>query len=357
MEKFTKPEISESNRKEDIIYSELTALCYLNEEFFDFLEDEKWKYQLNDNVFNTSLYFELEKSKNLKFLNNERIEVCIGKDWEYLKCCKKIATELKSKVPVCESIIVSEGILNFHTSSGVEVFRGKRRSEMVNILDLEKCLGVSTNQLYGEKIDGYIQLFINHLNEYLKPEYLKAIKYFTDIFREMNEALKYEMYKNFKTKGLGIRMENMPGLYYNNLCNYCKDLVGIKEAFREHDLMMSHWLSIKKDWLNNKYLLPIFKDTVKPESFLYLIEKYYSLANIGYFSIDNNCDLLRLPSKKEFEKELGEYGEVSFKTDKNTDFLVSVNWSEIEAEIKVSFGLVPDEFIYSLEMVETPPTK
>src|SRR5258708_1935801 len=97
--------------REDFIYSEITALAYTNPSFFDFLNDERWKYLTQDSVLNNSILFELQKW-NIELLDKDIINICVEEHWDFLQASYKIALQLKSRFPACTKIIVSEKILN-----------------------------------------------------------------------------------------------------------------------------------------------------------------------------------------------------------------------------------------------------
>ena len=349
MKQFSK--INNVLTKEDFIYSEITALGYMNSDFFQFLNDERWKYLTDNSVLNNSITFELQKW-NIELQDKEHLNVCVEEHWEYLKDSYKIALELKSRFPESSKIIVSEKILNFIIGDQIIIFRDKIITDMITLLDLQKCLGVDIINLYNVNIDSLIVLFLTHIKTYMKPEYLIGIEYFLDIFYEKRMELNWYNFKNFKVDGLGYRNDNLPKLYYNNLADYCKDVFLCEIAFRDYSLMIDTWKQIKNDALNKQYLLPIFKNKIKEDSFLFLISKYYSLAIKDYYKTDKYNNLIHLPSKEEFMNSFnGEYI-VSYKTNDNKDLIICVTWGSIELRLKISLGLTPYEFTYSIDVVE-----
>jgi hypothetical protein len=349
MKQFTK--INNTLTKEDFIYSEITALAYMNPEFFQFLNDERWKYLTDNSVLNNSITFELQKW-NIELQDKEHLNICIEEHWDYLKDTYKVALELKSKFPTSSKIIVSERILNFIIGDDTIIFRDKIIADMITLLDIEKCLGVETVKLYNVNIDTFVKLYITHITSYLKPEYLIGLEYFLDIFYEKKLETNWFNFKNFKTDGLGYRNDNLPKLYYNNLADYCKDVLVFEQAFRDYSLMLDNWKQIKNDTLNKQYLLPIFKNKITQNNFLFLISKYYSLANKDYYKANKYNDVIHLPSNEEFKNSfIGDYT-VSYKTNSDKDLIICIVWGNIEMRIIISLGLSPYEFTYSIDVVE-----
>ncbi len=338
--------------KEDFIYSEITALAYINPQFFDFLQDERWKYLTNDSVLNNAITFEIQKH-NIELLDKELTIICLEKYWDYLQASYKVALQLKSRFPDCNKILVSNNkVMNFIIGDTTVIFRDKILIDMITQLDLEKCLGVETVKLYNQNIDSLITLYINHIKSYLKPQYLEGLKYFLDIFYEKNMELNWYNFKNFKSENLGFRQEAMPKLYYNNLSDYCKDLIKFEPAFRDYSLMLDAWKEIKNNTLNKEYLLPLFKDKIKEDSFLFLIGKYYSLAHKDYYKVDKDDNLIHLPSKEEFRNTFSGDYLVSYKSNDDKELVICITWGKIEMRIKISFGLSPYEFSFSIDVVE-----
>lgn len=345
-------DINKILKKEDYIYSELTALAYFNTEFFSFLNDEKFKYTLQDNVFNNSLFYELQKWNII--LKKDIIKVCVEKDWQWLKDCFEVSLNLKKIIKDSSEIIIKDKLLIFKQGEQKEIiFRDKILSDMITKNDLEKSLHVEIMTLYSNNIDSLIVLFINHIKNYLKPEFLIGINYFLDVFREKYIQLNWNNYKNFKVSGLGFRKDELPKLCYNNLGDYCKDLIFYKEAFREYDLMLKHWKDIKNNTLNKEYLLPIFKNKFSLDDFIYILSKYFSLSVDDYYKLGLDNEVIHLPSKKEFKNKIKENElKISYKTNEIKDLVICSDWGNIQMRINVGFGLAPEEFIYSVEIID-----
>ena len=351
MKQFSK--LNTKLNKNDFIYSEITALAYMNPEFFNFLSDERWKYLTQNSVLNNALTFEYDKCNII--INKNIIEISIEEHWNFLKDCYKIAMELKNKIPDVTKIIVDDKALSFISGSNIIVLRDKFLTDMIT--QVEKSLGIELIKLYNKNIDSLIDLFFIHLKTYLKPLYLEGLKYFMDIFYEKQLDLNWSSYKNFKVNGLGYRMDTMPKLYYNNLADYCKDLILIPDAFREYNLFIDSWKDIKNINLNKEYLLPLLKDKISEDSFLFLVSKYYSLSNKDYYNVDRKCNLLHLPSIEEFKKTFTSNYIISYKTNDEKDLIICVNWGEIELRLKISIGLAPYDFFYSIDIIENKRLK
>lgn len=326
--------IEQKYNLEDFLYSEITALVYFNPLFFDFLKDEKYKYLMNNSVFNNELLFEYPKH-NITF--KSKIEVNIEEHWNFLQKCYDIGTRLKSVIVSTNNIVVYDDYLVFVSDENHIVFRDKNKEDMITLNDFETLFKTDINSLYNKNIDSYCFIFINHLKNYLKPQYLYTLNYFLEIFYDKNLEINWNNYKNFKVDGLGIRNDSMEGLYYNNLANFCKDVIVMEDAFRDYNLMISAWKEIKNNTLNKEYLLSIIKDKITEEDFIFLITKFYSLGNEPYYRYEKG-ELLFLPSKNDFIKNyLSDY-KISYKTNNNKDIIICIDFSKIELRLKFSIG-------------------
>lgn len=352
MKQFSK--IEKILKKEDFIYSEITALVYYNPTFFEFLKDERYKYIMNDSVINNSLMFEFSKH-NISFIS-KIVEINIERDWLYLQDCYEMGIRLKSVIPFADRISVKDDGLEFYSDDKIIIFRDKKISDAITLVDFEKIFNLETNNLYNTNINSFIGLYINHLKNYLKPLYLNGLNYFLNIFYEKYLDLNWTNFKNFKVDGLGYRNDDMPRLYYNCLADFCKDVIDIRNAFRDYELMLSAWKDIKNNTLNKEYLLPIIKDKITKDEFIFILSKYYSLDNNSYFR-ESNGELLHLPSIEDFKKSFKDDYIISYKTNDIKDLIVCISYSNIDLRIKIGFGLSPYGFYFEIESINNKINK
>lgn len=342
--------------KEDFVYSEITALVYFNPSFFDFLKDEKWKYLTNNNVFNNSINFEFQRW-NIIINNRNIVNIIVEKDWDFLKKCFDTGILLRERIAVSDNIIVDHKSLTFNINNESIIFRDKNIEDWITSTDLEKLLGKSVESLYSKLIDSLISIFISHIKNYLKPDYLLGLDYFLDIFFEKRMEINWINYSEFKLNNLGFRKDDMPKLYYNNLLDYCNDLFYIKNAFRDYELMMDTWKSIKNNTLNKDYLLNIFKQSIVKEEYKEILAKYYSLSDKDYYKLSNNDSLIHLPTKLEFMIKFDGDVDIKFKSNDDKDMVICFSWGNIEMRIKVGFGIIPNKFYYNLVVIENKNIK
>lgn len=335
---------------EDIMYSEVFALMFMNPDFFTFLNDERWKYLLNNNVFNMSLNFEYDKYS----INIEKVKIFLNieKDWDSLKKCYEISFLLKEKIGEITNVFVKSKEISFYKNEEYFIFRDRLITDTITLYDLEWFTGIQLNTLYTTNIDSLVNMFILHIKTYLKPDYLNGLLFFLDIFWERRLEINWFNYNNFKLDNLGFKKEDMPKLYYNSLIEFCKDIINIKEAFRDYDLMLETWKSIKNNNLNKDYLLKIFKQSIDSKKYPEFLSKYYSLNEKDYFYVNKDNLLLHLPSKEEFLKRFENNINILYKTNDIKDMVICFIWGDIEMRLKVEFGLAPSTLNYSVIAIE-----
>jgi hypothetical protein len=148
----------------------------------------------------------------------------------------------------------------------------------------------------------------------------------------------------------------MPKLYYNCLADFCKDVIDVRDAFRDYDLMLSAWKDIKNNTLNKEYLLPMIKDKITKDDFIFILSKYYSLDNDSYFR-ESDGELLNLPSIEDFKKSFKDDYIISYKTNDIKDLIVCISYSNIDLRIKIGFGLSPYGFYFEIESINNKTNK
>lgn len=320
--------INKEKTKDDFLYSELLALSYFDNNFLNFVLEDRNKYLLNDSVFYNQFLFEIRKY-NIIIEKDSVFPINIERDWEYLKDVYYCSINIKKQIPECNTIIIKDD--NYLLFDDI-IVGGKSKIDAITLYDLENVLGVSKMDMYD--FDNMIIDLINLFKQYMKPEFLLHLNYFLDIHKESGIGLSYEQYKNYKVNGLGRRVDVLSKLYYNNIADYCNDVIDYEPAFRDYNLMLSVWNDIKHTKFN-KPLLAKIKGTDKKEGFKNLVCKIYGLRDDSFYRFDSKNNVVLLPSKLEYNcDEIIE----KYKIDSNKDFYLSLSCGNIEIKIMVVIG-------------------
>lgn len=338
--------ISQVKNRESFIYSELLALAICDISFFNFLNEERNRYIMNDKVFENQFIYEFRKY-NIEIENgvNVLFPICIENDWNFLKDVYNSAINIKKEIPSYNIIIVKK---DNSLLIDDKLISGMSKSDMITITDLENVIGVTQKELYVN-FDIIVNEFIIIMKQYMKPEYLNYLNYFLDIYSESNLNLSYENYKTFTIKGLGIKIDSLPKLCYNNLADFCKDVIGYEPAFRDYNLMIDVWKQFKHQTFNIETIVPTIKETDKREGFINMVNKLYGLKEESYYRIDSKNNLVHLPSKSEYTCGIIEE---KYKVDSEKNFYISLICDNIEIRVCISIGLAPYEILISNKLIE-----
>jgi hypothetical protein len=339
--------IDKEKTREDFLYSELLALSYCDVEFLKFVNEERNRYLMNDKVFQNQFIYELRKH-NVKIEEGKEtiFPICIEKDWDYLKDVYECSIAIKKEIPACEEIVVKkDNCLLFDN----KIVGGKSKTDMITITDLEQALGTTKQEIYESDFDSLVAEFIITLQQYMKPEFLGHLNYFLDIFEESGLDMNYSNYKNFKVQGLGERVDELPKLCYNNLADFCNDVISYEPAFRDYSLMLDVWEQFKHETFNIGILIPLIQGKDKTEGFKNLVCKIYGLKDMEFYRFDSKNKAVFLPSKSEYQcNDLTE----KYKTDNKKDFYLCLYCDNIEIRILVSIGKAPYEIEISNKLIE-----
>lgn len=333
--------------REDFLYSELLALSYFDIEFLKFVTEERNRYLMNDKVFENQFVYEMRNHNIVIEQGTETIfPICIEKDWDYIKDVYESSLAIRKEIPACELIVVkNDNCLMFDS----KIVAGKSKQDMITISDLEMVIGTTKEELYKNDFDTLVAEIINLLQQYLKPEFLGHLNYFLDIYSESGLDMSYTNYKNFKAQGLGTRVDELPKLCYNNLADFCNDVISYEPAFRDYSLMLNIWEQSKHETFNIGILIPLIKGTDKKEGFKNLVSKIYGLRDVDYYRLDSKNNVVFLPSKEEYQcNDLTE----KYKTDNKKDFYLCLYCGNIEIRILVSLGKAPYEIEISNKLIE-----
>lgn len=339
--------INKQKTREDFLYSELLALSYYNIDFLKFVNEERNRYLMNDSVFQNQFIYELRKYNiSIEIGKDSIFPICIEKDWKFLKDVYKCSIAIKEYIPSSEQIVVcSDNCLLFDSV----IVGGKSKNDMVTLSDLEMVLGTTKEEIYMSNFDSIVRETVYTFQQYMKPEYLNHLNYFLDIYEESGLDMTYSNYKNFKVQGLGVRIETLPKLCYNNLADYCNDVISYENAFRDYSLMVDTWNDFKHKKFNIGILIPLIKHKDKKEGFKNLVSKIYGLKDVEFYRFDSKNKAVFLPSKTEYNcSNLEE----KYKMDINKNFYLSLFCENIEVRILVSLGKVPYEIEISNKLIE-----
>jgi len=304
--------LNESISNNNLLYSAITALAIVNPTFFDFLNDNKQRYFYHDRSFWQAFILELKIQRNIKLKKEHLLNIkgiSIENDWAKLKKCVNVAEKIKNKFFNIKEIWINENNeMIVVTNNSKNIFRDKKSDDKIVQSDLEDVLGFSTRNIYSnEKWDKLILKFINLLKNELKPTFLKALEYFTDQIFEKQLNINWEIYKNFKVDGLGIKLDMLPKLYYNKLYDYCIDVTENKNAFRDYNFFIDKWYDIKNTILNKDIIFNLYNQNKKNriDSITNIIQKEFSLGNKKYYHFDSNLNITELPPKQSLNIENG----------------------------------------------------
>ena len=345
MEAFSN--LHKKKTREDFLYSELLALSYFDIEFLKFVTEERNRYLMNDKVFENQFVYELRKHNIAIEGGKETIfPICIENDWDYIKDVYESSLAIRKEIPACETIVVkNDNCLMFDS----KIIGGKSKQDMITISDLEMVLGAKKEELYQNDFDTLVAEIITLLQQYLKPEFLGHLEYFLDIYSESGLDMSYTNYKNFKAQGLGERVDELPKLCYNNLADFCNDVINYEPAFRDYSLMLDMWEQTKHDIFNIGILIPLVKGKDKKEGFKNLVNKIYGLKDTSFYRLDSKNKLVYLPSKSEY---ICDNFSEKYKVDSKKDFFLCLYSDNIEIRIMVSIGKAPYEIEITNKLIE-----
>jgi len=338
--------INQVKSRDSFLYSELLALALCDISFFQFLDEERNRYIMNDKVFENQFVYEI-RNHSIVIEDGKEVlfPICIENDWDMLQDIYKSAINIKKEIPAHTTITVNN---DNSILMDDKLIAGKSKHDMITITDLEQVLGVTQEELYGS-FDTLVNECINIMKQYMKPEFLSYLNYFLDIYSESNLNLSYENYKTFTIQGLGIRIESLPKLCYNNLGDFCKDVIDYEPAFRDYSLMIDTWKQYKHQTFNIDTLVPTIKGVDKKDGFVNMVNKLYGLKKESYYRLDSQNNLVHLPSSSEFKCDIITE---KYKVDSDKNFYLSLICENIEVRICISIGLAPYEISISNKLIE-----
>lgn len=293
----------------NLLYSAMTGLAILKPTFFDFLNENSNRYSYIDRNFWQSFILELKTNKRLK-VSADHIKdlkpISVDKNWLELKRCVKAANIIRNKYFNINRINVTNDDLIIVTDT--DRIRFKEQDYKIEQIDIEKLLGFNLSDVYIHKsYDNLIKEFVSLLKQYLKPVFSNVLQVMLDAMFEKGIEINNDTFLNFKLKGLGVKLEELPKLYYNNLYNFSKDVIIHKEAFREYDLVLDIWKEKKKNALYSDIIKSLINDKKnikkRKRNYKKFISKHFSVSDDSYFTFDKELNINNIVSKEEFKSK------------------------------------------------------
>jgi hypothetical protein len=289
--------LTEGKNDFPLIYSVITALAVFKPEYFDFLNSMKNRFFLTDNSFWQGLIIEIKKTPQIKLEKQHLINIKginIESDWIKLKKCFEASLKIKEKFSDVSTIrIMNDGGLVCDNN----IIRSKGDTK-ISITEIEKFLGFTARSVYThDNWDMLVIKWVELMKEHLKEDFLKHYIHFLDSIGDLS----WESYRNFKLKGLGIKIEELPKLYYNSFYDLNIDMSKTKDVFKNFELFLSQYLDIKNDILNKGVLYPLVKENQHRYNEIHdILVKHHAIADESYFRFDSKMNIIEVPSRSEW---------------------------------------------------------
>jgi hypothetical protein len=336
--------INEGVSSNQLTYSVITALAVFKPDFFTFLDTVKNRYFLTDNSFWQGLILEIKQTPEIKLEKQHLLDIkgiSIENDWVKLKKCVSAAAEIKKAFSDITSIKVlsNTGLM----INGTYLVRSKREDDKLNNNDIEKYLGFNGREIYGHNLWKYlITHWVELMKTYLKDEYKQHYNFFLEKIEESNGEINWKTFKNFKVKGLGVKIESLPKLYYNSFYDLNMALSTVKEFFTDYKAFVLDWLNFKNDILNKKILHPLVKkNSNRIDAAKDMLIKFYSLDNEKYYRFDSKLNMIEVPSLHDFNKDSINVTE-KYTINNRNDLVIIIRSDKILLKVMVAMkGLCP----------------
>jgi hypothetical protein len=341
--------VNEGLNSNQLTYSVITALAVFKPEYFSFLDSIKNRYFLTDNSFWQGFILEIKQTPELKLDKQHLMDIkgiSVENDWVKIKKCVSAAQEIQKTFSEITSIRVlpNSGMM----INGTELLRSKREEDKLTADDVTKYLGFDGRAVYSHSLWKYmVSHWVESMKKHLNPEYRRYYDMFLDKIEESNKELDWKVYKNFKIKGLGIRIESLPKLYYNSFYELNLALSTLQHCFTDYKAFVLDWLNFKNDVLNKKILHQLINSNKsRNEHAKNMVVKYYSLDNKKYYRFDNKMNVIEVPSLDEFNTNSSVNITEKFLTNSRNDLIILIKSEEIRLKIMVAMkGLCPSTII------------
>lgn len=326
--------LNEGKSEFPLIYSVITALAVFKPEYFSFLDSMKNRFFLTDNSFWQGLIIEIKKTPEIKIEKQHLINIkgiSVESDWMKLKKCFEASLKIKEKFTDVSAIhILDDGGLIIDNL----IIRNKNVDDKVSLTDIENFLGFTARRIYTHpNWDTLVVQWIELMKINLIDEYLKHYIDFLDI-TPINTWVKY---KKTKIKGLGLKIESLPRLYYNSFYDLNIDLSKSTEAFKDFESFKSQFLTIKNDIINKAVLYPLIKEhNTRYETIREILVKHHAISDEAYFRFDSKMNIIEIPAKNDWMEQFNNDVKENFLVNKNKDFIVNLKADNNDIKILIA---------------------
>jgi hypothetical protein len=338
--------VNEANGSSNLTYSVVTALAVFKPEFFDFLNSMKNRYFLTDNSFWQGMILEVKQTPEIKLDKQHLLDIkgiSVENDWNKLKKCIVAAEKIKATFPEIYDIKVlnNSGLL----INGTETIRNKRDDDKLNAEDLTRYLGFDGRAVYSNSHWKYlVKHWVEAMKRHLNEESLKHYNFFLDKIEENDQGIDWFTFKQFKIKGLGLRIDKLPKLYYNSFYDLNMAMSVDESCFNDYKAFVIEWLGFKNDILNKKILYPLINqnkgrlDVAKE-----MLIKYFSLDSQKYYRFDGKLNIIEVPSLEEFTLSSSDMNiKEKYTVNGRKDLIISIQSKRIHLKVMVAMhGLCP----------------
>jgi hypothetical protein len=338
--------INESNGGANLTYSVITALAVFKPEFFEFLNSMKNRYFLTDNSFWQGLILEVKQTPEIKLDKQHLLDIkgiSIENDWIKLKKCVSAAEKIKMSFPEISSIRVlnTAGMV----INGTDLIRNKRDEDKLNAMDINKYLGFDGRSVYSHNYWKYlVKHWVYAMKKHLNEESLNHYNFFLERIEESKQEINWQTFKNFKVKGLGIRIDKLPKLYYNSFYELNLAMSVDESCFNDYKAFVVEWLNFKNDILNKKILYPLInQNNNRLEAAQDMLVKYYSLDAQKYYRFDSKLNILEVPSLDDFKSKSADLNiKEKYLINNRKDLIIMIQSEKIHLKVMIAMqGLCP----------------
>lgn len=276
---------------QQLLYSIVTALAVFQPQLFCFLDNIKNRYVMADNSLLQTILLELSKDKRIETKDTNGLTISVENDWNKLKKCVDAAKSIRTTFPVIKSIQVNNFEMVVITDYDFNVIKNKRYA--VNENDLTTILGFTENDVYDSPMwSALIAKWLEIAGKHLKHPFNS---YLSQLAHEVQPT--WNEYRRKKYSALGLRVDELPRLYYNTLYNYSNDIVYYKEAFKDYNAFCLEWQSVKTDYFNAQIIHPLLNNGLNRDNlFQSLVRKSKGAEPITHYTFDKIGTLVCIPA-------------------------------------------------------------
>lgn len=337
--------LNESKSNVSLTYSVITALAIFKPEFFEFLNSNKNRYFLTDNSFWQGLILEIKKTTQVRLDKQHLINIkgiSVERDWNKLKKCVEAANKIKEKFEILNQIrILNDGGIVINNT----LIQSKNNNHKITTADINDFLGFTERKIYTHPrwdmlIKKWVELVKSNLLDSYKTIYIEFLDNIGDI--------DWNNYVNFKLPGLGIKVLELPKLYYRSFYDLNVDLAKNPKCYIDYNKFIEEYLNLKNELLNKGILLPLIKEhTDRYSKIENLLSKHYGISEESYFRFDNKMNIIEIPSKDNFYSNLNKDVKEKFFTNNSKDFNINLKVDDNDILITINTKYLAPSFIQS----------